>query len=588
MIDIEKIIDEKIINTKKKESFLYKKIYLPFLYFCLCKKKFDASKDLELFQLKGIDFVKAVLNYFNFKVHKNEKNFRNIPSKGRAIIVANHPIGSLDGLALLQEVYKVRKDVKIMANSWLEIITHIKELVLSVNNVEKNTLRTNIKKIYDLLESEGALIIFPAGEVSRFKFFKGIRDTDWNSGFVRFAKIVKAPIIPIYLKGRNSFWFYFLSYIHYNLSSLWLIREMMKQKNKSITMTVGEAIPFKSYEDNTKSTVAIAQLFKKHLYQIPKKKKTVFKTEQVIEKSKDFQIINDKLKKAEILLENDSDILYEYKTKKIKNDPIIDELGRCREISFRFVGEGTGKSRDIDQYDKNFYHIILWNKQDKRIIGSYRLGYAQELLGEKKKLNKLYSSSLYNISPQMLPLLKKGVELGRSFILPEYWKKGGLRKLLLGIDAWMKKHPHLQYLFGVISISNNYSPLAKDLIINFYLKHFPARDPALIKPKYIPYIVSQENQALGKELFLGDYESDLKILRERLSDLGYSIPSLFRNYSELFQEGGVEFYDFHVDADFSYSVDSFIIADTRLFAPRKSSPYFPYLSSQVKENTDNE
>ena len=583
MLDINKIIEDKFGAFKRKRPFFSRFIVIPLVRYCFCEKKFNSAKDIALAKLKGIEFVNETLKYFNFKLLIDDKEVENIPKTGRFIIISNHPIGSLDGLALLSTIHKIRPDVRIIANDWLAIIPNIKELLLLVNNIDGNTLREHIQDIYKHLKKDKPLIIFPAGEVSRWSL-KGIRDNEWNFGFLRFARATKSPILPIHLKARNSLWFYFLSLVHNKLSSLWLVREMMKQKNKKIKVTIGEIIPFSSYDSTQTSPKVTAGLMKKHLYRVGSKwLNNIFKTESCIITAQERKTLEKELAQALVLNESDSQITYDYINSTPQASPLMQELGRVREIAFRTVGEGTGNSHDLDKYDSLYHQLILWDKKEKVIVGSYRIGHGGKLMILRGGIKNFYSNNFYKFSPEIEALLEQGAELGRSFIMPKYWRKGGLKSLFLGIDSWLKKHPDRRYLFGTISISNNYPTFAKDMLVYFYLFHFGAKKPQWVTAKLIPYYPSTDNIELFSELFTGKYKTDLAILKEQLNTLGFSIPTLFRQYSELCYQDGIQFYSFNIDESFNYSLDCFIIVDLQRFNIEKAKHYFPYTCSKIKK-----
>ena len=176
-----------------------------FLGMLLYKQRFEQFEQ-DHPHLTGFDFVEAVLRYFDFHIRLRESERARIPSTGKAVIVANHPIGSLDGIALLHLVRQVRPDVKVVANDILMAIQPLSEVLLPVDNMGGRTARQSLMEIKQHLSSEGALIIFPAGEVSRLGA-KGVKDGPWSAGFVKIAAAASAPILPIFVKGRNSLFF---------------------------------------------------------------------------------------------------------------------------------------------------------------------------------------------------------------------------------------------------------------------------------------------------------------------------------------------------------------------------------------------
>ena len=147
--------------------------------------------------------IDAALNHYNFSYSVRENERERIPSSGRVVIVSNHPIGSFDGLSLLQLVRSVRPDVKIVANEILMKFEPLASLMLPVDNMGGSTAKENVKAIRDYLNADGAVIIFPSGIVSRFGI-KGIRDNKWRSGFVNFASVTRSPILPCLLYTSPS------------------------------------------------------------------------------------------------------------------------------------------------------------------------------------------------------------------------------------------------------------------------------------------------------------------------------------------------------------------------------------------------
>ncbi|EKB20128.1 hypothetical protein HMPREF1168_02076 [Aeromonas veronii AMC34] len=160
--------------------------------------------------LRGLDFVEQALTQLDFDYRVSEAQLEHIPASGRVILVANHPIGSLDGLALLQLLGRIRPDVKIVANQLLAQLAPLRPLLLPVDNMAGKTDRQAILAMNEHLAHEGALVIFPAGEVSRLGL-KGVKDGPWQAGFIKLAQRTHTPLVPIHLGGRNSLWFYLAS-----------------------------------------------------------------------------------------------------------------------------------------------------------------------------------------------------------------------------------------------------------------------------------------------------------------------------------------------------------------------------------------
>ena len=173
----------------------------------------------------------------------------------------------------------------------------------------------------------------------------------------------------------------------------------------------------------------------------------------------------------------------------------MDEIGRLREMTFRFIGEGTGNSKDIDVYDLHYRHLILWDDNKLEIVGAYRLGEIWRWKNKEKRA--LYSSSLFNYQPAMHLYFKYGLELGRSFVQPKFWGLRSLDYLWQGIGAYLAAHPSVQYLFGPVSLSSRLPKTALDMIAYFYTTHFP--DPDCLAVGTMPYVIDPAKMSYLKQ-----------------------------------------------------------------------------------------
>ena len=517
-------------------------------------------------EARGFEFVDKVLDYFDFSYSLSHVDRMNIPSSGRVVIIANHPLGALDGLALLKLIGEVRRDVRIVANDVLSHFEQLSSLFLPVDNLGNGTKKKDIERIIHSLQNEEAVIVFPAGEVSRASM-TGIKDGKWNSGFLRFARKANAPVLPIYLGGKNSPLFYGVSYIHKSLSSLLLAREMFNKQSTIIPIRIGQAIPYSHIDAVPISTTEKSKLVRKHLYRIAKRKSPLFNTEKTIVHPQDRRLLKQELKASELLGETvDGKKIYLFDH--CPDSAVMQEIGRLREISFRCVGEGTGKNKDLDKYDHYYRHIILWDEDDLEIAGAYRLAEAHKLIHDSN--SPLYSETLFQYGEAMHPYFEQGIELGRSFVQPRYWGRRSLDYLWYGIGAYLKKHPNVRYLFGPVSLSNRYPKPAKDMLVWFY-QHYFADNNRLAKA-HTPYELSSKESVLT--IFIGDdYQADFKILKEQLNYLGVSVPTLYKQYSELCTTGGVRFMDFGIDANFNYCVDGLVMVDTHFIKEKKHQRY---------------
>ena len=514
---------------------------------------------------EDIDFVEQVLEYFNISYSTRDVEKERIPTEGRVVIIANHPIGSLDALALIKLVSEVRHDLKVVANQMLMAIEPLHDMLLPVNNMQGGTPKQHLSAIQSHLKSEGAVLIFPAGEVSRLRP-QGVRDTRWHSGFLRMARQAKSPILPVYIDAKNSPLFYGVSMVYKPLATALLVKEMFKQRKKHLPMRIGELIPFESYQQTTISLKDQVKLFKRHLYRIGSNKKGIFDTQAPVATPEDRKELSRAIKQCEHLGQTtDGKSIYLYQHKNCS--PIMREIGRLREIAFRAVGEGTNKRRDIDTYDSHYYHLVLWDEVDLEIVGAYRFGDAQLLIQEDHPTG-LYSATLFDYKEGNDALFEQGLELGRSFVQPRYWGKRSLDYLWFGIGAFLNQYPKYRYLFGAVSLSNAYPQPAKDLIVQFYSTYFPAKFGHAECKR--PFQMSQEII----HTFTGnDYKAEFTQLKHLLANMGVNVPTLYKQYSEVCKDGGVAFLGFNVDPDFNDCIDGLVVVDLETLTTKKRKRY---------------
>lgn len=218
--------------------------------------------------LEGLDFVDALLTQ-ELDVHVELEGAEHIPLEGGVIFASNHPLGGLDGIAFMHAVGKYRQDVKFLVNDILLNIKNLKPLFVPVNTLGPQG-RRNLALIEEAYADEHALLVFPAGLVSR-KRNGMIRDLEWKKSFIAKAKKYQKNIIPVHIDGRNSDFFYNLARwrerlgIKVNLEMLYLADELFAQRGQTVTIRIGEPLPYTTF-DSSKSEKEWAEDLKKRVY----------------------------------------------------------------------------------------------------------------------------------------------------------------------------------------------------------------------------------------------------------------------------------------------------------------------------------
>jgi putative hemolysin len=221
---------------------------------------------------KNADFCEEVVKYFNIQINLVGKE--NIPTEGPIILAMNHPLGGMDALALVTAIKDQRTDIKFIVNDLLMHLHNLSDLFVGVNKHGKNDQSVR-QQIMELFESSEAVCIFPAGLVSR-KVKGEIRDLDWKKTFVTYATKYDQAVIPVYIDGQLSPFFYRLSRlrkflgIKLNLEMLYLSDEMFKQRDKTIRFVIGKPLYIKDLP--TISEREQAQLVKAKVYELAAEK----------------------------------------------------------------------------------------------------------------------------------------------------------------------------------------------------------------------------------------------------------------------------------------------------------------------------
>ena len=574
-LDLNKIIIKHYPNFSKMKMWK-QKIYLKVVNKIIHLN--DINEILSKYgDSEGIEFIDNLFDHLNFSFNIANKDIKKIPAEGKLVCVANHPVGSLDGLALLKLISEIREDVKIIANDVLYEIENLRTHFLPFNLESKKMQRNNIKQIDEALQNEEAVIIFPAAEVSRLKFYH-ITDSKWHKGAIRFAKKNNAPILPIFIDAKNSILFYGISSLHKYFSRFMLVHELFNKKNKIISIKIDNPIPATAITTNILEDKAQTNLLKKHVMRIGKGKKGIFVTEKNIIHPVPRKFIKRELLNSELIgetLDGKKIYLCEYHTA----PNTMNEIARLREITFRKVGEGTGNKSDIDRFDRIYKHIIVWDENDLEVVGSYRLGIGKEIMDEIG-IKGFYTSTLFKFSEDYVnKYFHTSLELGRSFIQKKYWKTNALHYLWQGIGSFLAKNPEITHLFGGVSISKNYSPLALELLVFYYSKWYGNIGSDVV-PNKSYYLSEKTKESHNLEFNGNSAKEDYYILKKLLKPLGHSVPTLFKQYSELCEEGGVSFLAFGIDDDFENCVDGFIQIEVAKSKTEKRQRYIDYHLSQ--------
>lgn len=523
------------------------------------------------------DFLRHALDAFDIDVHPG--NLSRIPSEGPVIVVANHPFGGVDGMLLARTLLGIRGDVKMLANFLLTRLPQLAPMIIEADpfaegapsQMNSKAARASIS----WLRKGGMLLVFPAGEVSSLDLRAGrIQDPVWSPSFVRLAKRTGAAVVPVHVHGRNSNLFQLAGLLHPRLRTALLPREMIRKSHERIRLTVGRPIPgdrLARFENEE----AAAHWIREAVYLLDDARHGAAAParQQPLERA-------DGPKMADIAAPQDPARI----TAEIEALPAsawhgengkfgvciaradaipttLLEVGRLREITFRAVGEGTGKALDLDHYDPYYLHLVLWDRNEKRIAGGYRLGLADEIC-ERYGVRGLYTHSLFRYRKQLFDRLNPALELGRSFVVADYQRSfTPLLLLWRGICEYVVRNPKYRYLYGPVSISATYQTPSQALLVRFLESHVMAGDlVSMVRPKHPPRLAETNVLAEGVNSELAQADSDIELIGELMQQWeedGKNVPVLLRQYLRM----GGRFLGFNLDPGFGDAIDCLVLVD---------------------------
>jgi putative hemolysin len=504
-----------------------------------------------------------------------------VPATGAVVVVANHPYGVLDGALLTVLLTRARPDVKILANFLLADVPELERHCIFVDpfqtdrSVESN--RKPLREALAWLRRGGMLAVFPAGEVSTWQMPTAqIVDPAWNDTAVRLIRRTGATALPVYFCGHNSVGFQLLGMIHPRLRSAFLLQEFLQQEGKSVEMRVGSPVPPETIQGLADDHEAIDYLrWRTYLLARRTKAETSWPMalrsklaakiqEPVAAAGPPEQLAEEivRLPADRRLAENGDLAVYFANANEIPD--LLSEVGRLRELTFRHAGEGTGKSRDLDSFDDYYQHLLLWHKKKRELVGAYRAGSTAEILAQRG-IEGLYTSTLFRYNQRVFENLGPALELGRSFVRPEYQRQfAPLLLLWKGIARLITTRPEIPILFGAVSISNDYNGASREMIFRFFESRMQEDDLAgLIEPRrpFRPNLLRRwDCRSMCRAL------RDLDELSEPITDVeadGKGLPILLRQYAKI----GGKLLGFNVDRKFSNVLDGLVVVDLRQTEP---------------------
>lgn len=537
-------------------------------------------------------FCERSIESLGVRIDVDEADFARIPRSGPLIVVSNHPYGGLDGIVLGALLQRVRPDVRLFANYLLRMIPEMHDVSIFVDpfgGVEATSrnlrgTRAAIRWVRD----GGVLGVFPAGEVSHLTLQRRtVTDPPWSHTVARLVAATGAAVMPIFFHGENSKLFQAAGLIHPRLRTMLLPRELLRRRQQPVRIEIGSVIPnerlarvldnaSKAGDSRDHGVAEVTEYLRVRTYILRGRAEPASAIAGASGRGASMtaappqpdEPIVPALPAAEVEAEiaglpaeqclAQSGELHAWIGTAAELPRVMRELGRLREKTFRLVGEGTGKAIDLDRFDQHYLHLFIWHRTQRKIAGAYRLGPTDEIL-RRDGVRGLYTSTLFDYQPRLLEQIGPALEMGRSFIVPEFQRDyTPLLLLWKGIGEFLVRNPRYRRLFGPVSVSDEFHTMTKQLLMTFLRAHsFDDGLAALVAPRNPPRTIPFRDADPRRLATLVQDMSDVEELVREIESNRRSVPVLLRQYLRL----NAKLLGFNIDPQFGDVLDGLVLVD---------------------------
>ena len=525
---------------------------------------------------RSLSFAQRTLRAMNVSWRVETVNVPPLPAEGPVVVVANHPFGGIEGVLLLALLEHFRSDAKVMANYLLSCMPEAHERFIFVDPFGgSHAAGANIRPLKECLSwlRQGhALGVFPAGEVSSVDLKSGkVRDPAWAPSIAAIVRRTQATVVPLFFAGHNGPLFNLAGLIHPRLRTMMLPQQLINKRNRELAVQIGQPIAWKDMQEYTTDEQLI-QYLRLRTYILAEREgvKAVRKRapnpfrHRVAKQQPVAPVGNVEEQAGEIdALPSDQTLVIAgemsvHFATATQIPTLLREIARLREITFRGVGEGTGKPLDLDDFDDYYTHLFIWNRTTREVVGAYRLGLADEIVAARG-VKGLYTHTCFRFDERLMKHLQPAIELGRSFVRPEYQKAySSLLLLWRGISVFIVRNPRYTHVFGPVSITNEYRDASRNLMLrSLRLSNFETELARLVKPRKRP---RRPRRAEWNLPDFHPYIDNIEMVSKLIEDIEADqkgIPILLRQYLKL----GGRLLAFNVDPHFSSVLDGLIAVD---------------------------
>ncbi len=517
------------------------------------------------------NFFHLACKYLNLQYDLS--GLENIPAEGPCVIVSNHPHGLSDGIMFGDVAMRVRSDIRIVVNEFLNCVHGMRPYSITVDvyggNAARRANMAGMREILKWLRGGHCILVFPSGSAASYSPQDGrIIDDPWQDNITTLIRKTGATVVPMHISGHTGRLFQLITRFAKEKRASLLPREIKRDGRMRHRIQLGKPISPETFslfpEDTALSDyLRLRSMLLRYPQEASVPHETATRHTTPLEASEDPAVLAAEIASLPpecLCYENTASGLATYTAEASQIPHLLHEIGVQRELTFRAAGEGTGTACDLDTYDYHYIHLFVWDKRASKLVGAYRLGRTDTILAEKG-VKGLYNSCFFHIGKEALPTLSQGLEMGRAFIVPAYQRLAtSLDTLWMGIGRYLVAHPEYRYLYGTVSVSAEYNKRSRSLILSYLQQNKMDEELAA----HIRACTPPNNLGLNSEdsRLLSTALADARLLNTVVTESeadGKGIPVLLRQYLRL----GGRMVAFNIDKNFGSTLDCFVIVDMK-------------------------
>lgn len=517
-------------------------------------------------------------NFFNLACeHLNLlydlSGLENIPAEGPCVVVCNHPHGMSDGLMFGDVAMKVRQDVRIVVNEFLQCVRGMRQYEITVDvyggDAAKRANMQGMREILKWLRGGHCILVFPSGSAASWSPQDGrVIDDPWQENIAALIRKTGATVVPMHISGHTGKLFQWVTRIAKEHRASLLPREIKRDGRMRHRIALGKPISpavIAGFENDaalsdflrlcsmlqgyTESATAAAEAPARTMPPVaPRAEAAVLQAEI------------DALPAETLCYASEASGLQVYAVTAAQIPHMMHEIGVQRELTFRAVGEGSGTDCDLDTYDRHYVHLVMWDSKAHALAGAYRIGRTDDIVREHGAKG-IYNAAFFDFDEAFLKYITNGLEMGRAFITPAYQRlAASLDTLWMGIGRYLNRHPQYRYLYGTVSVSADFSKRSRSLILSYLRANTMLQE-------HVPHVTAHtpptdlglrsEDERLLPTALGQDGVRLLNTLVNAMEADGKSIPVLLRQYLRL----GGRMVSFNIDNDFGGTLDCLVVVD---------------------------